>query len=50
LLSFLGTGANQPRYHGVKIPPTNLRDHHLEETRQFASRIADQLRGAPTSP
>ena len=50
LLSFLGTGENQPRYHGVKIPPTNLREHHLEEARQFAGRIADQLRGAPTAP
>ena len=36
LLSFLGTGENEPRFHGVKIPPTNLREHHLEEARQFA--------------
>jgi flavodoxin len=50
LLSFLGSGENQPRYHGVKIPPTNLREHHLEGARQFAGRIADQLRGTATSP
>ena len=49
-LSFLGTGENRSGFHGVKIPPTNLREHHLEEARQFAGRIADQLRGTPTVP
>jgi hypothetical protein len=24
LVSFLGTGENRPKYHGLKIPPTNL--------------------------
>ena len=45
LLSFLGTGENREKYHGVKIPPTNLQDHHLEEARTFASGLADPLVG-----
>ena len=49
LLSFLGTGEYRERYHGVKIPPTNLQDHHLEEARKFAGGLADSLVGAETA-
>jgi arylsulfatase len=31
------------RYLGVKIPPTNLQDHHLEEARKFADGLASRL-------
>lgn len=43
LLSYLGSGEYRDRYLGVKIPPTNLQDHHLEEARKFAGGLADQL-------
>ena len=43
LLSFLGTGENRERYHGVKIPPTNIQDYHLEQARTFADGPAGRL-------
>ena len=43
LLSYLGSGEYQKRYLGVKIPPTNIQDYHLEEARTFAGRLADEL-------
>jgi menaquinone-dependent protoporphyrinogen IX oxidase len=43
LLSFLGTGEYKERYHGVKIPPTNLQDYHLAEARKFAIAIGNRL-------
>jgi hypothetical protein len=43
LLSFLGTGEYREKYHGVKIPPTNLQDYHLEEARRFAGDVAARL-------
>ena len=43
LLSYLGTGQNRDKYLGVKIPPTNLQSHDLEQARTFASRLADRL-------
>ncbi|MGD0391124.1 MAG: flavodoxin family protein [Acidimicrobiales bacterium] len=43
LLSFLGSGEYKERFHGVKIPPTNLRDYHLDEARAFAGTLADRL-------
>jgi menaquinone-dependent protoporphyrinogen IX oxidase len=43
LLSFLGTGEYREKYHGVKIPPTNLQDSHLEEARRFAGDVAARL-------
>jgi len=46
LLSFLGTGENRATFHGVKIPPTNLLDYHLDQARQFAQRLCDGLVGA----
>ncbi len=42
LISYLGSGEYRDRYLGVKIPPTNLQDHHLEEARTFADRLADR--------
>jgi len=43
LLSYLGKGDNRERYLGVKIPPTNLQAHDLEEARTFAGGLADRL-------
>ena len=49
LCSYLGSGEYRQRYLGVKIPPTNLQDHHLSEARDFANRLADTLVGAGQS-
>jgi menaquinone-dependent protoporphyrinogen IX oxidase len=46
LLSFLGTGEYRERYHGVKIPPTNLQEYHLTEAKAFAEKVAGRLSGA----
>ncbi len=46
LLSYLGSGKYRERYLGVKIPPTNIQDYHLEAAREFADRLADHLAGA----
>jgi flavodoxin len=43
LISYLGSGEYRKRYLGVKIPPTNLQDHHLTEAQAFAGRLADGL-------
>ena len=40
LLSYLGSGEYRHRYLGVKIPPTNIQDHHLKEARTFADKLA----------
>lgn len=48
LLSYLGTGEYREKYHGVKIPPTNLQAYHLEEARRFAEQVADHLVGGMT--
>jgi menaquinone-dependent protoporphyrinogen IX oxidase len=45
LLSYLGTGEYRDRYHGVKIPPTNLQEYHLEEARTFAEQVANRVSG-----
>jgi hypothetical protein len=47
LLSYLGSGEYRETYVGVKIPPTNIRDYHLEQAKEFAGRLADGL--LPTS-
>ena len=47
LISYLGSGEYRKRYLGVKIPPTNLRDYHLEQARAFATQLADGLTQAP---
>ncbi len=49
LLSFLGSGEYKERYHGVKIPPTNLQDYHLDEARKFASNLGKQLVSADST-
>jgi hypothetical protein len=49
LLSYLGSGQYRERYMGLKIPPTNIRDYHLEQARSFAEGLADELLPAPTS-
>ena len=43
LISYLGSGEYRERYLGVKIPPTNLEVHHLEQARGFADALADRL-------
>jgi hypothetical protein len=30
-------------YLGIKIPPANLQEHHLQEERKFADRLASRL-------
>ncbi len=45
LISYLGSGEYRERYMGVKIPPTNIRDYHLEAARAFADGLADTLLG-----
>jgi hypothetical protein len=46
LLSYLGSGRYRERYLGVKIPPTNIQDYHLEEARKFADGLASRVAGA----
>jgi len=48
LISYLGSGEYRERYLGVKIPPTNLQEHHLAEARTFAGTLADRLTKAGT--
>jgi hypothetical protein len=48
LLSYLGSGEYRERYLGIKIPPTNIQDYHLEEARKFADGLANRL--ADTAP
>jgi hypothetical protein len=43
LLSYLGSGEYRKRYLGVKIPPTNLQDYHLEAARKFADGLTNRL-------
>ena len=43
LLSYLGSGEYRERYPGIKIPPANLQEYHLEEARKFADRLASRL-------
>jgi hypothetical protein len=45
LISYLGSGDYRERYLGVKIPPTNIQDYHLEAARKFADGLADRLAG-----
>jgi menaquinone-dependent protoporphyrinogen IX oxidase len=45
LTSYLGSGEYKDRYLGVKLPPTNISDEQLEESRRFAGRIADRVIG-----
>jgi hypothetical protein len=48
MLSSSSGGASDARearavYLGVKIPPTNLQDYHLDAARKFADGLADRL-------
>jgi hypothetical protein len=43
LLSYLGSGKYRERFLGVKIPPTNIQDHHLQSARESANGLADKL-------
>jgi hypothetical protein len=43
LMGYLGTGAVQERYLGVKLPPPNLQPSYLGEARAFAGKLADGL-------
>ena len=45
LCSYLGSGIYRNRYLGVKIPPTNLQEYHLEAAKKFANGQADRLFG-----
>jgi hypothetical protein len=45
LTSYLGSGLYRDRYLGVRIPPTNVQPDQLEQTRRFASAVAEQLFG-----
>jgi menaquinone-dependent protoporphyrinogen IX oxidase len=43
LTSYLGSGEYRDRYLGIRIPPTNVQPEQLEQTRNFAAGLADQL-------
>ena len=43
LISYLGSGKYRERYLGVKIPPTNIQEYHLEAARKFADGLGDRL-------
>jgi hypothetical protein len=36
-------GRASTAFLGVKIPPTNLQDYHLDQAREFAGKLADEL-------
>ena len=46
LTSYLGLGEYRDRYLGLRIPTTNVQPEQLEETRRFATALADRLFGA----
>lgn len=51
LTSYLATGEYRDRYLGVRIPTTNVQPEQLEQTRKFASDLANRLFGeAPPRP
>ena len=43
LISYLGSGEYRERYLGVKIKPTNLREHQVDAARRLANGVADKL-------
>lgn len=45
LTSYLGSGEYRDRYLGIRIPPTNVQPEQLEQTRAFATALADRLFG-----
>ena len=50
LISYLGSGEYRGRYLGVKLPPTNIQDYHLEEARKFANGLADRVLASTGEP
>lgn len=47
LTSYLGSGEYRDKYLGVRIPKTNISPEQLDQTRKFATKLADRLFGAP---
>ncbi len=45
LTSYLGSGQYREKYLGVRIPSTNVQPDQLEQTRKFATGLADRLFG-----
>jgi menaquinone-dependent protoporphyrinogen IX oxidase len=43
LTSYLGSGEYRDRYLGIRIPKTNVQPEQLEQARNFAAGLADQL-------
>ena len=43
LISYLGSGVYRERYLRVKIPPTNIREYHLQTARLFGDGLANRL-------
>ncbi len=50
LISYLGSGEQRERYLGVKLPPTNIQDYHLEAARKFADGLAGRLLAGTGAP
>ena len=50
LISYLGSGDYRDRYLGVKIPPTNIQEYHLEAARKFADGLGDRLLASTGDP
>ena len=48
--SYLGSGKYKEKFVGVKIPRTNIEEHHLEDARSFAGKLADGLPAAEPAP
>jgi len=49
LLSYLGTGEYKDKFHGVKIPPTNLRTTTWSRRAPSPAGVADRLVGVGTT-
>ena len=43
LISYLRSGKYRDRYFGLRIPTTNIQPYQLEQTRNFATTLADRL-------
>ncbi|MGE2835907.1 flavodoxin family protein [Mycobacterium sp. SMC-4] len=50
LTSYLGSGQYREKYLGVKIPPTNISDEQVQQSRVFAGKLADRLLGGSHAP